>query len=75
MTLFINFVNPAKLIGLCSPLNSGQGIVELLCHRADLTAVYRELVTLICELSDGRNDCGGSAAPGLFEFSALKSVL
>ena len=64
-----DFYAPSERVFRSAPLDSGQGIVQLLGKFSDLSAGKLHIHIFITEQADRRNDCGGAAAEHFGEFA------
>ena len=57
-----------------APLNAGEGIVQVLGHRADLATGDNVVLAAIAELANGGDDGCGAGAEGLLQGAVLSSL-
>ena len=74
MNLFY-FHSPAHSVRQLAPLNTGQIVVKLLRHLADLPVIdHHDLITPL-QLADGRYDRGGAASKSFLQLAFLISLI
>ena len=66
--------SPAELILDLAPLDTREGIVQMLGDLADFAAVYGVLLVLVAQLTDGRDYSGRTGAPGLLQSAVLHGL-
>ena len=69
----LQFNGPAVGVGLHTPLNTCQSIVQL-GSAPDLPAVDHHVLVLPAHLTDGRDHGGGAQCPGLLQLAAFGGV-
>ena len=72
--LGINGNRPALGVGQFAPLDTGQGIIQLLGQLADLAAADMGNLALPIQLLDGGNDSSRAGAKDLFQLALVGSL-
>ena len=71
MYRLLNRNSPAQLVRNLAPLNTGQGIIQLVRNLADFAVVDISDIALVAQLADRRDDRSGTGAEYLFQLAFL----
>ena len=75
MKISVNGIGPAEAILQLTPLDAGEGVVQVLGNLADLATADGVLAALVAQLADGRHHGSRTGAPSLLEGAVLQRLM